>query len=99
MVNTSLRCPSGNYAWLKALVHPRPLGGSLCADRHLHVRNYFGAISHDHISTRDIFIYERGLVANRRPGTRRDADGTGGVLGAELDRAGDALPLFARKEF
>src|SRR5207302_11380606 len=56
LVDTSLRCAGGNYAWLKAFVHPWPLGSSLRADRPLHLGNYFGPISYDHVPARFVFL-------------------------------------------
>src|SRR5260370_2142187 len=95
MVNTSLRSAGGNYAWLKAALYPRPLGSPLYFERHLHVSNYFGAISYDHISSRLGFLFARSLVANRRTGIDGHADGAADLLDFARGFAPHALSVFA----
>src|SRR5947209_5997094 len=95
MVDTSLRCAGGNYAWPKATLYPRPLGSALHFERCLHLSNYSGSISYDYFSTRVDFLFPRSMVANRRTRAHRDVDGASGLLDSPLDRAPDSLPLPA----
>src|SRR6266481_9656840 len=97
MVNTSLRSAGGNYAWLEAALYPRPLGSALHFERHLHVSNYIGAISHDHISSRLGFLFARSLVANRRTRIDGHVDGAADLLDVARGRASHALSVFTGK--
>src|ERR1700730_5215733 len=93
MVNTPLRRAGGHYAWPEAFVYSGTLGSALHNERALHVRDSSLPISYDCFPARLACFYARGLVANRRAGRDRNADGAAGFLASPFARAAHGQSL------
>src|SRR5438552_7785744 len=86
MVNTPLRRAGGHYAWPEAFVYSGTLGSSLHHERVLHICDSSRPISYDCVPARLAWLFARGLVANRRAGRDRNANGATGFLASAFAR-------------